>query len=107
MRSPAREAPRRLLLLLRRLADRPLAGRGRLLLRALLGRLLLHSHNWTPRVVVLRGGAERRHENSTTLRRLINVYRARRIPTGRWTSPRSLRRRRRWFCNRRERFTVR
>src|SRR5262245_28780081 len=38
-----RSAPQRLLLLLRRLADRPLACRGRLL-RALLRRLLLHRH---------------------------------------------------------------
>src|SRR5882672_2683930 len=60
IRSAAREAPRRRLLLLRRLADRALARRSGLLgglLRSLLGRLLLRSHNGTPKVVVLRDGA--------------------------------------------------
>ena len=60
IRSAAREAPRRLLLLLRRLADRALARRSGLLgglLRALLGRLLLHSHNRTPEFVVVCGSA--------------------------------------------------
>src|SRR5262249_26121489 len=51
-----RNAPRRLLLLLRRLANRPLAGRSRLLY-ALLRRLLLHRHNGTPKVC---GPARRR-----------------------------------------------
>ena len=35
----------------------------------------------------------RRHGFSTTPRRLINLYHGARIPTGRWTSPRALRRR--------------
>src|SRR5262245_52294998 len=51
--------------------------------------------------VVLRSGAARRHALSTTPRRLINAYRGPRIPKGSWASPRSLGRRRNYFCNHR------